>query len=67
MAKTQLEKDIRRIVDVFSAADGGVSLVAFRRFVANMESENTETSRQIIDVVHRFSRLLAASTPIDGL
>jgi hypothetical protein len=53
-----LRGDIQRITDVFTGADGGVCFVALCAFLSRMAAEGSPASRQVVQVVERFARML---------
>ena len=59
---TNVTDDIRRIVDVFSCADGGVELVKLRFTLEDLEKRDDAASTELIKIVNTFRKLVDVLT-----
>jgi len=63
----QLKKSVRKIMDMFTGADGGVNYVHFKVLLEAMEQKalsGDKAAEQIIELIYRFERLIDVSNKI---
>ena len=59
---SNVNDDIKRIVDVFACADGGVDLCKVRFTLEDLEKRDDHASAELIKIVKTFRKLLDVLT-----
>lgn len=57
----ELEAAHMNILDCYGGSDGGIRFVGLLVLLDRMEAEDSEASRQLIDIVLKMSRLIDAA------